>query len=211
MHGDKGFWGDKFHVHAHFGGRGGPHDRGGRGGGGGVFGFGAGGFPFGNFPPFGGRRGGPRARRGDVRAGILALLAEAPRNGYQIMQELEQRSRGMWRPSPGSVYPALQQLEDEGLVRAEEAGAGRTYHLTDAGRKYVDEHRAETEAPWAFQTSESDEELFDLMGQIRHIAAALWQISNSGQPEQIAQARKVLSETRRALYRILSEDPEGEE
>jgi DNA-binding PadR family transcriptional regulator len=174
-----------------------------------MFGFGAGGFPFGNFPF--GRRGGHRARRGDVRAGILALLAEAPRNGYQIMQELEERSRGMWRPSPGSVYPALQQLEDEGLVRAEEAGGGRTFHLTDKGRAYVEEHRAETEAPWDWKTSAADEELFELFGQIRHIGAALWQIANSGQSEQITQARKVLSDARRALYRILSEDPEGEE
>jgi DNA-binding PadR family transcriptional regulator len=164
-----------------------------------------GGFPFGNFTfPF--KRRGPRARRGDVRAGILALLAEAPRNGYQIMQELEERSRGMWRPSPGSVYPALQQLEDEGLVRAEEAGTGRVFHLTDKGRTYVAEHRAETEAPWEWPTSAADEELFEMFGQIRQIGAALWQIASSGQSEQIAQARKVLTDARRALYRILSED-----
>ena len=88
--------------------------------------------PFGFGPPWGGRGGhppfpffrGPRARRGDVRAGILALLREQPRNGYQIMQELEQRSGGLWRPSPGSVYPALQLLEDEGLVRVEEQAGG---------------------------------------------------------------------------------------
>jgi DNA-binding PadR family transcriptional regulator len=191
-------------------GAGGPGSRGGSSGSGGVFGFGAGGFPFGNFP-FGSRRRGPRARRGDVRAGILALLAEAPRNGYQIMQELEERSRGMWRPSPGSVYPALQQLEDEGLVRSEEAGTGRLFHLTDTGRAYVQEHSAETEAPWDWATSASDEELFELFGQIRQIAAALWQIANSGQPEQIGRARKVLSDARRALYRILSDDSDTEE
>jgi DNA-binding PadR family transcriptional regulator len=174
-----------------------------------LFGFG-GGFPFGNFPWGGGGRRGPRAKRGDIRAGILALLAEQPRNGYQIMQELEQRSRGMWRPSPGSVYPALQQLEDEGLVQAREEGTGRVYQLTEQGRQYVAQHASEA-APWDWATSETDEDAFELMGQIRHIAGALWQISNSGQPEQIAQARKVLSETRRALYAILSEDPEQEE
>jgi DNA-binding PadR family transcriptional regulator len=185
---------------------------GGRGARGGAAGFGfggAGGFPFGfgGFP-FGRRAG--RARRGDIRAGILALLAESPRNGYQIMQELTERSRGMWRPSPGSVYPALQQLQDEGLVRSEEAGTGRVFQLTDAGRKYIEEHQAETEAPWDWATNEIDEELFDLMGQIRHIAAALWQISSSGQADQIAQARKVLTDAKRALYRILSEEPEEE-
>jgi hypothetical protein len=68
----------------------------------------------------------PRARRGDVRAAALALLAESPMNGYQIIQEISERSGGVWRPSPGSVYPALQQLEDEGLIRAEEGAGGRT-------------------------------------------------------------------------------------
>jgi DNA-binding PadR family transcriptional regulator len=203
-----GFCGDegRYWTAAHFG------RPGGRGGGaGGVFGFG-GGFPFGNFPWGGsGSRRGPRARRGDIRAGILALLAESPRNGYQIMQELEQRSRGMWRPSPGSVYPALQQLEDEGLVQAQEAGTGRVFQLTEQGRKYVAEHRKETEAPWDWATSEADEDAFELFGQIRHIGAALWQIVNSGQPGQLAQARKILSDTRRALYAILSEDAENEE
>jgi DNA-binding PadR family transcriptional regulator len=189
---------------AHFGGRG----RGGAGGA--AWGFG-GGFPFGNFPWGGGRRG-PRARRGDIRAAILALLAESPRNGYQIMQELEQRSRGMWRPSPGSVYPALQQLEDEGLIQAKEAGTGRVFQLTEQGQKYVAEHRAETQAPWEWATTEAEEGAYDLLGQIRPIVIALTQIVSSGQPEQLAKARKVLSETRRGLYAILSEeDPDGDE
>ena len=77
---------------------------------------------------------GRKARRGDIRTAALLLLAEEPRNGYQIMQELEERSEGLWRPSPGSVYPALQQLEDEGLIRSEEADGRRLYHLTEAGR-----------------------------------------------------------------------------
>src|SRR5438034_9290540 len=102
--------------------------------------FGRRGFPFGSF--FGGPGGfprGPRARRGDVRAAALILLAEEPRNGYQLMQEIEQRSGGVWRPSPGSVCPALAQLEDEGLVRVEERDDRRTYVLTDAGRAHLDE------------------------------------------------------------------------
>src|ERR671937_281618 len=74
-----------------------------------------------------------------VRAGILTLLAEEPRNGYQIIQELAERSGGMWRPSPGSIYPALQQLEDEGLIRAEQTGGRKAYKLTDAGREFVAE------------------------------------------------------------------------
>src|SRR5215470_15428071 len=108
--------------------------------------FGRGGPPF-----FGGRgfwRGGPRARRGDVRAAALLLLAERPRNGYQLMQEIELRSDGMWRPSAGSIYPALAQLEDEGLVRGEEQDGRRTFVLTDAGHAHVHERCTELGAPW---------------------------------------------------------------
>src|SRR6185369_7237222 len=90
---------------------------------------------------------GQRAKRGDIRSAILKLLAEEPRNGYQIMQALEERSRGTWRPSPGSVYPALSQLEDEGLVRSEESEGRRLYHLTDAGREYVAERPDDAPAP----------------------------------------------------------------
>src|SRR6267142_1980350 len=80
-----------------------------------------------------GGRGG-KARRGDIRTAALLLLAEEPRNGYQIMQEVEERSNGVWRPSPGSVYPALQQLEDEGLIRSQETDGRKLFALTDEGR-----------------------------------------------------------------------------
>ena len=120
----RAFW---LHMAGHRGGhrRGGPHRRGP------CFGPG--------FGPGFGR--GQRARRGDVRAALLALLAEEPRNGYQLMQEIERRTEGVWRPSPGSVYPALQQLEDEGLVRAQEGGGRKLFELTDDGREYVAEPR----------------------------------------------------------------------
>src|SRR5690349_3208445 len=108
-------------------------------------GFGPGG-PLGPGGPFGPFGRGRRARRGDIRTAALLLLAEEPRNGYQIMQELEERSGGAWRPSPGSVYPALAQLEDEGLVRVEEVDGRKTYALTDAGRAYVQERKLG--APW---------------------------------------------------------------
>src|SRR5690606_6056144 len=102
------------------------------------------------------------------------------------------------------------QLEDEGLVQAREEGTGRVFQLTELGRKYVAEHASETAAPWDWATNEGDEDIFELIGQIRQIGAALWQIADSGRPAQVAQARKVLSDTRRALYAILSEDPESE-
>ena len=87
---------------------------------------------------------GPRARKGDVRAAILDLLDEGGQwNGYQLIQEIAGRTSGVWRPSAGSVYPALQQLEDEGLIAPEGEGRRRMYALTDAGRAYAEEHADE--------------------------------------------------------------------
>jgi DNA-binding PadR family transcriptional regulator len=169
-----------------------------------------GGFPFGKFrPPMGWR--GPRVGRGDVRAAILVLLSEKPLNGYQIMQELGQRSRGLWRPSPGSVYPALQQLEDEGLVLADESEGRRTFHLTDAGRAYVEEHKDEVSAPWEAVSDSVDEGLIELRDLIFQVGGAVMQVAHAGTDAQVARARQVLTDTRRTLYRILAdEDTEGE-
>src|SRR5574337_104630 len=120
---------------------------------------------------------GPRARRGDVRAGVLALLAEQPRNGYQIMQELEQRSGGLWRPSPGSVYPALQQLEDEGLVLPAESGGGRVFELTERGRAYVQEHANDPAAPWDALSSAAGDHVVEMMGLCRQLGVAAVQVA----------------------------------
>jgi DNA-binding PadR family transcriptional regulator len=158
-------------------------------------------------------RRGVRAKRGDVRAAILVLLAEKPTNGYQIMQELEQRSRGAWRPSPGAVYPALAQLEDEGLVRAETTSNGRLYHLTEQGKAYVAKHRDALSAPWeAAAQPESDASVMGFFGELKQIAAAALQVVHTGSPTQIAEAQKILNQARRALYRLLAEDaPEDDE
>src|SRR5918998_492712 len=157
------------------------------------------------FPGFGPPRG-PRARRGDVRAALLVLLDEEPRNGYQLMQAIEDRSDGVWRPSPGSVYPALQQLEDEGLVRVEQREGGKAYALTDAGREYVEERRDKLGAPWEAAKGDFGEGAWELMGPMRQIGMALFQLMHSGSEAQQAEARQVLAETRKSLYRILAED-----
>src|SRR5687767_11605011 len=159
--------------------------------------------PFGpGFGGFGPR--GPRARRGDVRAAMLVLLAEEPRNGYGLMQEIEQRSGGAWRPSPGSVYPALSQLEDEGLVRAQDSGGRRLFELTDEGRAYVEEHRDELGTPWE-EVGHGGEQAAELRSLIFGVGAAVMQVVQAGTEEQVAAAAKVLEDTRRALYRILAE------
>jgi len=174
--------------------------------GGGPFG----GFHFGRFrSPGGWRR--PRVGRGDVRTAILVLLSEKPLNGYQVMQELGERSRGLWRPSPGSVYPALQQLEDEGLVRAEESEGRRTFQLTDAGRAYVEAHKDEISAPWEAVSGSVDEGMIELRDLIFQVGGAVMQVAHAGTDAQIARAKEILTETRRSLYRILAdEEPEGD-
>jgi DNA-binding PadR family transcriptional regulator len=154
---------------------------------------------------------GPRARRGDVRAGILALLAEQARNGYQIMQELESRSGGVWRPSPGSVYPALRQLEDEGLVRAAESGGGRVFELTERGRAYVKEHAGEVAAPWDALSSAAGDDVMGMISLARQLGVAAVQVVRAGNAAQIAEARKIVADARRALYRLLAEAPEDAE
>ncbi len=169
--------------------------------------------PLGSGAPFGGGfggwsgfRGGPRARRGDVRAAALVLLAEEPRNGYQIMQVIAERSRGLWRPSPGAVYPALQQLEDEGLVASGEDGGQRRFHLTDAGRRYVEDNRETLGTPWDAVADSVGDDVHTLFTLARQSGAALLQVAHAGSPAQLARAAEVLQETRRALYRILAED-----
>jgi len=191
--------------------RGGPRDFGERGdfgfGGFGGLGGGAFGGPRGPF----GRGGGRRARRGDVRLAALLLLAEEPRNGYAIMQELEERSGGLWRPSPGAVYPALSQLEDEGLIRSREGDGGRVFELTDAGRARVAERPEDAEAPWDTVGHGVPDASRILMGQIRPLAAAAAQVVQAGSTAQAEQAAEVLEQARRSIYRILADGDAGEQ
>lgn len=170
--------------------------------------------PFGRGGPplrFGGPgfwRAGPRARRGDVRAAALLLLAEGPRNGYQLMQEIESRSNGMWRPSAGSIYPALAQLEDEGLVSGEEREGKRTFVLTDAGHAHVEERRGELGTPWEEMVGAVDDDVAGLFGEIKRVAMAAAQIGHMGSSAQVAEARRLLAQMRRSLYALLAEDEE---
>jgi DNA-binding PadR family transcriptional regulator len=169
--------------------------------------------PFGppRFRGPGGR--GPRVRRGDVRAAILDLLAEGQAwNGYQIIQEIGGRTQGVWKPSAGSVYPALQQLEDEGLIRAE-AGEDRrrNYTLTDEGRTYVEAHADELKASWDSVTGSVDDAAVQMHNLARRVAMATVQVAQAGSPAQVKQAGKILADTRKALYRILAADDEEAE
>jgi DNA-binding PadR family transcriptional regulator len=156
-----------------------------------------------------GRHGRRRRPRGDVRAAILLLLDEEPLNGYALMQEIEERSAGAWRPSPGSVYPVLQQLEDEGLVAPDESGERRVVALTDEGRKYVEENRERLGTPWDAAASGLSEDMLELANLLRQVASAVQQLIRSGDEDQQRRAREVLDHTRRDLYRILAGDEPG--
>jgi len=134
------------------------------------------------------------------------LLDEEPRNGYGIMQEIEERSAGSWRPSPGSVYPVLQQLEDEGLVRADESAERKLMQLTDAGRKYVEERRETLGTPWDTAAAGVSDDMMELRRLVWQVGAAVREVVGSGTDEQHAKARAVLSDARRSLYRILAGD-----
>jgi DNA-binding PadR family transcriptional regulator len=165
---------------------------------------------FGGFPFGGGWGGGPfgrgrKARRGDIRTAALLLLAEEPRNGYQIMQEVEERSDGVWRPSPGSVYPALQQLEDEGLIRSEEIDGRKLYAITDEGRAQVERRGEQEPAPWEQMSGDVSDQAAELAKLVREVASAFAQVMRTGSEPQLRRAREVLVSARRELYRILGD------
>ena len=154
---------------------------------------------------------GPRAKRGDVRAAALALLAEESMNGYQIIQEIGERSDGVWRPSPGSVYPALQQLEDEGLIRAQADENGRrSYQLTDEGRSYVEAHPDEVRAPWDAVAGSVGDTAIQMRKLLMQVGMAGHQVLSAGTEAQVRQAQQILMDARKAMYRILAADDEDE-
>lgn len=130
-------------------------------------------------------------------------------HGYQIMRELTERSEGAWRPSPGSVYPTLQQLEDEGLVEPQQSEAGkRVFGLTEAGREQA--AQATGQAPWEEAAAEADDDYGAIRDLVFQVMGATRQVVHAGTPEQVAAARALLKETRRSLYRLLAEDDEAE-
>jgi DNA-binding PadR family transcriptional regulator len=152
------------------------------------------------------RVGGPRVRRGNVRAAILALLAERPMHGYEMIQELEARTSGVWRPSAGSIYPTLQMLEDEGLVTGEESEGKRRFTLTDAGRAEAEQLDS---PPWEEVTGEGEGPASSLRESAFHLGAAIIQVARTGSGDQIAKTQDILNDARRRVYGVLGEDGES--
>src|SRR3954447_3693291 len=158
---------------------------------------------------FGGGFGGPfgpgrRAGRGDIRAAILTLLAEEPMHGYQIIQVVSERSGGNWTPSPGSVYPTLQQLEDEGLIEPAASESGRrVFTLTEAGKEA--QMADTTPAPWE-AVDEADSDLVELRNLVHQVLAATRQVAQAGTQAQVKGAQDVLRTARKGIYKILADD-----
>ena len=149
---------------------------------------------------------GPRGRRakGDIRAAILSLLAEGPSNGYGLIKAIAEKTEGAWRPSPGSVYPTLQQLVDEDLIVSRGEGRKTEFELTDEGRAYVADHEDELQKAWdATPTpTESARALFESIGKLMGVVG---QFRHSASDEQRKAAIEKIDETRRALYLILAD------
>ena len=164
---------------------------------------------------WGGRRGrgadwfGPpknRANRGDVRLAILALLTEEPRHGYQLIGDIAERSGGAWTPSPGSIYPALSALQDEGLIDDEKVDGKRVFSLTEAGRGYVAQRSEDLGRVFAGNAPREHQEATDLRELMWGVGGAAVTVLTSGTPEQRRRAQEILQRTRRELYLLLAED-----
>jgi DNA-binding PadR family transcriptional regulator len=153
-----------------------------------------------------GRRRGGRMRRGDIRTAVLAVLAEEPGHGYDVIQRLEEKTAGAWRPSPGSVYPTLQLLEDEGLVRSVERDSKRVYEITDLGRdeatRRVDEAGG---TPWDL-AGRDDDRIGELRDAIRQLLIAAKQVSASNDSKGLERTIAILKRARKEIYTMLAED-----
>ena len=154
-----------------------------------------------------GRRGGghrrPRVSRGEVRQGVLAVLSEQPMHGYQIMQEMEDRSGGAWQPSPGSIYPTLQQLADEGLVVSEAVDGKNVFSLTEDGATAA--AQSDAPPPWE-RFGEGHAAVGNLRRSVHQLGAAARQVAMTGTEPQVEEAGRILTEARRSIYRLLAED-----
>jgi DNA-binding PadR family transcriptional regulator len=148
-------------------------------------------------------RGRHRVRRGDVRSAILALLDDRPMHGYEMIQELEERTGGRWTPSAGSIYPTLQLLEDEGLVTPEEVEGRKVYSLTDSGKEAAPD-RTKGAQPW--EQGDEDSPRFEARKEMFKLMGAAKQLARTDDDEQLTKAAEILKDARRKLYGLLAEE-----
>jgi DNA-binding PadR family transcriptional regulator len=155
--------------------------------------------------PRGGGRG--RVPRGDVRTAVLLLLAEQPMHGYQLMQAIAERSGGTWTPSPGAIYPTLNQLEDEGLVTVTADAGRKLATLSETGTAHVAAGRGTWPDPFAGRGPATPGT--DLRALLEQLHGAAREVARTGSEAQVAAAARVLADARRSLYLLLAEGPDG--
>jgi len=153
-----------------------------------------------------GHRRGGRMRRGDIRTALLAILAEESGHGYDVIQRLEEKTSGAWRPSPGSVYPTLQLLEDEGLAQSGEHDGKRVYEITERGREEATRRIEEAGGtPWEI-AGRNDTRVGEFRNAVRQLLVASKQVSASGNQEQVERMLEILKRARKEIYTMLAED-----
>jgi DNA-binding PadR family transcriptional regulator len=143
-------------------------------------------------------------RRGEVRTALLIALLDGPAHGYELIQALEEKTGGRWRPSPGSVYPTLQQLADEGMVTASDEDGKRTFALTDAGRAETESRVADQGIPWEAM-ERGHGRRGGLRAAVRDLHMAATQVGVTGSPEAIERATEILTQARKDIYRLLAD------
>lgn len=141
-----------------------------------------------------------------MRASVLLLLDERPRHGYEILMELADRSDGNWRPSPGSIYPVLKSLTEEGLVHPEQEEGRRVFHLTDEGREMVGRRRESWGEPWLTESPVDPPALTDLRKEAKQLAGAVWQVVQAEDDQHLRQTTTALAKARKSIYLMLAEE-----
>jgi DNA-binding PadR family transcriptional regulator len=149
-----------------------------------------------------------QAKRGDMSPILLRVLAEKPMHGYEIIRELEQKSHGLWRPSPGSVYPTLQLLEEQDLVESRDEGGKKVYTITDEGRSQAKSSKAR--GPWECRDDKHDmEQVMEVRGSILEFIGTMRQLMRGGTADQQERAIAVIKEAKSKLDSILGEETQA--
>jgi DNA-binding PadR family transcriptional regulator len=147
----------------------------------------------------------PRTRRGRIKFILLELLSERPQHGYELMKELEARGGGFRRPSPGSVYPTLQMLEEGGYLTSEEVEGKRVYTITESGRQFSSERESNSKSDRNSFIESQPSELIELGRSLTDLNDAVTQVARSGNLEQANRVRDILAQVRREIYKLLAE------
>jgi len=144
----------------------------------------------------------PRTKRGIIQVAVVALLRERDMHGYQMIQEVSERTGGAWAPSPGSVYPALKSLEESGMISAVESGDKRVFSLTDLGKKHA--RMIPAGEPWLQVTEDENSLSRKLRSATGELMVAVSQASDVATEQQLADTISLLTDTKRRIYLLLA-------